>query len=288
MDPGERMPLVSVLTPSLNQARWLPDALRSVEAQTYPKIEHIIMDGLSSDGSLALLSEAGPGVVWRSESDSGQSAALNAAFATSRGSIVGWLNADDAYFHTSVVEEVVRRFQTDPSVDVVYGHAALVNAGGLILHYVWAPPFNRRLLRWFNFIVQPTVFLRRSTLGDRLVDEDFEGSMDRELWLRLSEGRRFMRIDDVLAVDRHHPTRKSYLQQDVLRWDEQRVVERYGIPPMSRRRLGSRFTKVAFRLRGAPLVFRRPPDLAFQGASDGRARTFARQVASRRVWMPVE
>lgn len=95
---GNRPPLVSVLTPSFNQAQWLGDAIRSVRCQTYPRVEHIVMDGGSSGATLAVLKNAPESVIWRSERDGGQSDALNKALALSEGEIIGCLNSDDAYF----------------------------------------------------------------------------------------------------------------------------------------------------------------------------------------------
>jgi len=86
-------PLVSVLTPSFNQAAWLTDNLGSVAAQTYPAIEHVVMDGGSTDGTLDILKTAGDRVLWRSESDRGQADAINKAFAASSGEIIGWITS---------------------------------------------------------------------------------------------------------------------------------------------------------------------------------------------------
>jgi len=150
-------PLVSVLTPSLGQARWLGDNLDSVERQTYDRLEHVVIDGNSTDGSVELLvGRSRPGLSWLSEPDRGQSHALNKAFVRSTGEIIGWLNSDDAYFGPTVVEDVVRIFEADPDLAVVYGHALLVNAEGLVLQTIWVPPFDSTLLRLHDFIVQPT------------------------------------------------------------------------------------------------------------------------------------
>src|SRR5437868_3953200 len=99
--------LVSVLTPSFNQRPWLKDNLESVSSQSYPNIEHIVMDGASTDGSVEILRNSLHNVRWLSEPDRGQSHALNKAFAESRGEIVGWLNSDDAYFSCDAVGDVV-------------------------------------------------------------------------------------------------------------------------------------------------------------------------------------
>jgi glycosyltransferase involved in cell wall biosynthesis len=117
-------PLVSILTPSFNQARWLVDTLQSVARQTYPHIEHIVMDGGSTDGTVDLLTHAGSRVTWKSEPDRGQSHALNKALAASTGEIIGWINSDDAYYDVDAVAAVAQCFARHPEVDVVYGHAA--------------------------------------------------------------------------------------------------------------------------------------------------------------------
>src|SRR5205807_1163667 len=129
---------------------------------------------------------AGDSIKWESRHDNGQSDALNRAFRRSAGEIIGWVNSDDAYFGPSVIARVVETFESRPNVAVVYGHAAMVNADGLLLQLIWVPQFSATLLRWENFIIQPAAFIRRSALGGRFVDEMYDYAMDRELWLRLA------------------------------------------------------------------------------------------------------
>lgn len=247
--------LVSVLTPSLNQARWLEDNLRSVRAQTHPRIEHIVMDGASTDGTVELLSRvARQSVTWRSEPDHGQSHALNKAFAESRGEVIGWLNADDAYYSREAVAAAVAALKANPSAAVVYGHSALVDGSNRLLHFNWAPSFSRRLFAFHNFIVQPAAFVRRSALDAILVDESFDFTMDRELWLRLTARHDAVRVPFVLALDRHHPTRKSYTMPEAHRSDTDVLSSRYGVPPLHARRLRRKAAKTALRLAGTTLA----------------------------------
>ena len=281
-------PLVSVLTPSYNQARWLPDNLRSVATQSYPAIEHVVVDGGSTDGSVQILAAVPPSVVWESGSDEGQSDAINKAFSRSTGDIIGWLNSDDAYFSGDVVAKAVTVFENHPDVGVVYGHAALVNGSGTLLHVLWVPPFRRALLRWYNFIYQPTVFVRRSALGRaNLVDPAFDYMMDRELWLHLSARTRFYRLDQILAIDRHHLQRKSYTRLDLAVHDRELLLQRYQLPRGAPNRLLVRGVRVGFRLAGLTRVAE-----AARG-SDGLALDVPsvsmiafRQVAQLRRWMP--
>lgn len=280
-------PLVSILTPSFNQQRWLPDNIRSVAAQSYPRIEHIVMDGGSSDGSVEILQSAHPALRWRSEADRGQSHAINKAFAVAEGDIIGWLNSDDAYFSPSVVQRVVECFMSHPSVAVVYGHAALVNADGLVLQMIWAPQFHSGALALFNYIIQPAAFIRRSALGKSLVDERFDYMMDRELWLRLKRSHPFVRLHRLLAIDRHHPNRKSYTRPDLAAVDRKRLAEMYGVPTGAAWRVAMKSWKLAFRLRGVGLIRELPREpLAFGGFVDSRVNLLIRQVATLRGWMP--
>lgn len=247
---------VSVLTPSFNQARWLTDNLNSVSAQTYQNLEHIVMDGGSGDGSATVLAQhTDHRLRWLSEPDKGQSHALNKAFEQSTGEIIGWLNSDDAYFSRGVVERVVELFETDPRIGVIYGHGALVNAAGLLLHVLWAPPFHAGLLRTLNFISQPTVFVRRRVITRPFfVDPECEYMMDRELWLHLAGRTRFHRLDRIIAVDRHHRMKKSYTRLDLAAHDETLIRDHYALPIWSQSRILRRTLKFGMRLAGMAKV----------------------------------
>jgi glycosyltransferase involved in cell wall biosynthesis len=281
--------LVSVLTPSFNQGRFIGDCLQSVRRQTYRPIEHVVCDGGSTDESVEILAGAEGEVRWVSEPDRGQSHALNKALALANGTVIGWLNSDDAYFDTTAVEAAVDVFERRSEVDVVYGHAALVNADGLVLHMMWVPPPHRRILRLLNPIVQPAVFIRRSALGEIAVNELFHYSMDRELWLRLlRDGRRFARVDRVLAIDRHHATRKVYTRPDLARADEGRLIAEYGVPPNARFRSIRKPFKIASRLLALRLALRRPGPLAFSGRLGPRRALVVRQLVVPRRAMRME
>jgi len=273
---------VSVLTPSFNQARWLGDAIASVRSQTYPSIEHVVLDGGSTDGSLQLLSEAErPHFVWESGPDRGQSDAINKAFARSSGDIIGWLNSDDAYFTRDVVARVVEIFDAEPEVGVVYGHAARVDAEGNVLYVLWVPPAATRLLaRGYNPVRQPAVFVRRSALGrEMLVDLDFDYMMDRELWLHLSRRTRFSRLDRILAVDRHHALRKSWARRDLRDADRELLQERYAIPITAPPRLLRQGVALALRVGGLMKV----TDAAHGGDAIPTPPTAMAKVAARQI-----
>ena len=256
--------------------------------QSYSRIEHIVMDGGSTDGSTRVLEQhSRPDLRWTRERDRGQSHALNKAFAASRGEIIGWLNSDDAYCAADAVAAAVEAFQGDPELDVVYGHALLVNADGLIVQTLWVPPFSRRLLRLHDFIIQPAAFIRRSALGDELADETFDFTMDYELWLRLSQTRRFRRLGRLLAIDRHQVARKSYVMADVGLSDTMRLHAMYGANVGPAAWIARKLMKVAQRIIGATLIPAAVRDRpGFGLRSDGKLRLLRRQVAMKRAEMP--
>ena len=281
-------PLVSIVTPSFNQGRYLGDCIASIQRQTYDAVEHLIADGGSTDETLDVLSEAPDNVRWRSEPDRGQADAINKAFADSGGDVVGWLNSDDAYFDRRAIARAVEILRRRPEVDLVYGHAALVGADNEVFQLLWAPTFSARLLRYVNFIVQPTVFIRRSALGERLVDEALEFVVDRELWMRLArQGRGFARLDLVVAIDRHHGFRKSHTIEDVGRREDEKVAATYGVPAGARRVVVPQAFRIASRLLGTRLLRQVYAAPAIDVRRTSAATLLRRQLLTRRRDMPL-
>ena len=280
-NPRAERPLVSVLTTSYNHARWLPDTLNSVERQDYPEVEHVVVDDGSSDESVDVLA-ARPGsrIRWSVTPHLGQARALNEAFRISSGEIIGWLSSDDAYYGRAVVRDVVAAFARHPETALVYGHAVLIDENGLQLQAEWVPPIHILGRQLPMHIIQPAAFVRRSALGDAIVDESFDVAMDTELWLRLRATDAFVRLDRILAVERHHPARKSYTLDAVSAEEAGRLDSAY-------RPAGGRATHrrgrgwgVAFRLAGltlVPRIVRRPA--AFDGHLDSRRAFIRRQIS---------
>jgi len=284
-------PLVSILTPSFNQAEWLADNLRSVACQTYPRIEQVVMDGGSTDGSAEILAaeaekRGAERLRWRSESDKGQSDAINKAFRESTGDIIGWINSDDAYFDCRVIEDVVAFFSANPGVDVVYGHLAQIDEAGTIIWLNWVPPYSRRVLDIVNFVGQPVAFIRRSALSDPMLDESYHFAMDYELWLRLARnGSRFKRIPRITAVDRHQAARKTETMYDVLHSDLGRLEKTHGRGYPAGKRLLSWCFYTWRRLMGGFLIPRIPDQLAFTDVRTPKRDLYRRQWRSwNRAW----
>lgn len=177
-------PLVSIVTPCFNAAQYITETIESVRQQDYPDIEHIIVDGASSDGTVEILKEYVE-VNWISEPDGGQSEAINKGFRRAKGAIIGWLNADDTY-QVGTISTVVNFFQDHPEIDLVYSDVRVVDENGQLIGVSKSRPFDPWLLLQVSFIKQPTVFMRRSVIEKiKEVDENLHYVMDREFWLRI-------------------------------------------------------------------------------------------------------
>jgi glycosyltransferase involved in cell wall biosynthesis len=207
---GASVPLVSLVTPVLNGARFLSENLASIRAQDHPRIEHIVVDGGSSDGTLELLRGA-PGIRWMTGRDGGMYDAIRQGLHMAQGEIVGYQNADDRYAAPDVVSTVVRYLHERPEVDVVYGDFRFIDEQGRALEAPRGRDFDARALRRYNFVPPHATFLRARVVREGFApDPSLQFAGDWEWFLRLSEaGKRFARLPRVLAEYRRHGGSKS-------------------------------------------------------------------------------
>ncbi len=210
------LPLVSIITPSFNQARFLEETIRSVLEQDYPKIEYIIVDGGSTDDSTEIIRKYSDRLAWWvSEKDRGQTDAINKGFAHATGEILAWLNSDDTYLPEAIYEAVAF-LQSHPDVGMVYGDANLINeAGGVIGKFPAAQTDYRRLRQGYVHIPQQASFWRAELwrqVGP--LDPTFYFAMDYDLWVRLARVTRLQYYPRLWANFRLHGGGKTTVSDD--------------------------------------------------------------------------
>jgi glycosyltransferase involved in cell wall biosynthesis len=182
------LPLVSIVTPSFNQARFLEFTIRSVLEQDYPNLEYILVDGGSTDGSLAIIKRYASRLSWWvSERDHGQTDAINKGFAQAHGHILAWINSDDTY-EPLAVSEAVAFLQGRPDIGLVYGDTNYIDEDGCVIgRFPAAQTDYRRLRRGYVHIPQQASFWR-ADLWKKVgpLDPSFYFAMDYDLWVRLA------------------------------------------------------------------------------------------------------
>ncbi|MBN2147594.1 MAG: glycosyltransferase [Anaerolineales bacterium] len=218
-------PLVSIVTPSFNQARFLEETIRSVLEQDYPCIQYIIVDGGSTDGSVDIIRRYAentyPGQKnhridwWISEPDRGQTDAINKGFAQASGDILAWLNSDDSYL-PGAVAEAVNTLTAHPQVAMVYSDANLIDEHGISLGAFPSRQTDlRKMLRGSVHIPQQTTFFwARFWKQVGPLDPTFYFAMDYDLWVRLAKIAPLLYVPRCWANFRLHGAGKSIARDD--------------------------------------------------------------------------
>ncbi|MCO6502680.1 MAG: glycosyltransferase, partial [Acidimicrobiales bacterium] len=158
----DRQPRISVVTPSYNQARFLEATMESIHSQGYPNLEHIVIDGGSTDGSVEIIERYADRLAyWVSEPDNGQTDAIAKGFAMTTGEILCWLNSDDLW-EPWTLAEVARYFAEHPDVEFVYGDSIWIDDEDRVIKPKREHGFSRFVFNYaFNFLPQPSTFWRR-------------------------------------------------------------------------------------------------------------------------------
>jgi glycosyltransferase involved in cell wall biosynthesis len=221
-------PLVTVVTPSFRHVQWIAETIESVRVQTYPRIEHIVVDGGSDDGTEAILRAAErPGFRWLSEPDRGQADAINKGMQLAAGEIVTWLNSDDVYVDPDAVARVVDRFRQGSVV--VTGPGRRLSHDGRDAGEIRVRPdrLDAATTRHVDWILQPSTFYTRELALAHPLDPTLHFAMDWDFFIRVTADAAIDVVDQPIAGYRIHRAGKTVgggasRQRELLR-----VLERY-------------------------------------------------------------
>lgn len=202
--------LVSIITPSYNQAEYLEATIRSVINQNYVPIEYIVMDGGSMDGSVEIIERYSDRIDhWQSEADKGQADAINHGLRMAKGEILAWINSDDVYL-PDAVREAVSALKRFPEVGMVYGDGIMVGEELEVLDRHRYPQLSLVDLLSFEVLLQPAVFIRKNVLEEvGYLDTSYDLILDHELWVRIASRYPILHVESFWALERTHASAKT-------------------------------------------------------------------------------
>ena len=205
-------PLVTIVTPSFNQGRFIGATIESVLAQNYPRIEYIVMDGGSTDETAEVVARYGDRLTWISERDRGQAHAINKGFHLARGEIVAWINSDDVLF-PGAVATAVAALRDHPDAGAVYGDGQTMDEEGVMKGRFHATePFDLwKLIHLWDYVLQQSVYFRKEVLDEvGYLDEDLTWTLDWDLLIRIGRRYGLAFVPDEMGALREYDDAKSF------------------------------------------------------------------------------
>ncbi len=204
------MSLVSIVTPSFNQASYLEQTIQSVLDQDYTDIETLVIDGGSTDGSVDIIKKyASRLAYWVSEKDAGQADAINKGMARAKGEIVAWLNSDD-YYLPGTVTAAAQAFEQNPDAVLVYADMLAVDEHSQTFNTLRYRQLTLEDLLCFQIIGQPAVFMRRAAFEKSGgLDLSYHFLLDHHLWIRIAAQGRILHVPQMWSAARYHAQAKN-------------------------------------------------------------------------------
>lgn len=254
-------PRITVVTPSFNQGEFIEATLRSVLLQDYPNLEYIVLDGGSTDDSVAIIERYAPHLTyWHSRKDAGQADALRTGFAMATGEILCWLNSDDIFL-PGALRTVATLFRRHRRADVIYGNRLVIDREGTVIdRHIW--PWHLMTAHWWTGqpLAQECCFFRR-TIYQKVggIDASKFFIMDYDLFYRMWRVGRFQKTPEFLGCFRIHNEAKNSLYANIWQRELSEARIRFGLkepgyPGLLNRlnTLQNRVEELMGRLRKAP------------------------------------
>jgi glycosyltransferase involved in cell wall biosynthesis len=242
-------PKITIVTPSFNHADYLESTIKSIHNQGYPNLEHIIIDGGSTDGSVEIIKKYEEKLTyWVSEPDHGQTDALIKGFSHSSGDILAWLNSDDLYLDNALFT-VAKYFINNPKSEFVFGNCYWIDKKGNYFYERKEIPFIKWIwLYAYNYIPQPSSFWKKN-LYEKVggLDPKFLISMDGDLFARFSNVAEIYHINQTLACFRYYEVQRNRkFRKESLLEDEIILAREIGHKPSNIEKLGFSFAAKIF------------------------------------------
>lgn len=220
-----KLPKISVITPSFNQAQFISSTIDSVLSQDYPNLEYFVIDGGSTDETVKILKSYGKRIKWVSKKDRGQAHAINKGLKMASGEILSYLNSDDLYQPGALM--AVGRYYSQTHADWITGDCLVINESGQPHRGGWLVRIYKRFLMALysratlmiadSMLPQPSTFWSRRAwrrVGE--FNENYDYVMDYDYWLRLSKHYRPHDLKVALSAFRAHEDSKSETSRDLL------------------------------------------------------------------------
>jgi glycosyltransferase involved in cell wall biosynthesis len=224
-----KLPKISIVVPSFNQAKYIELTLRSILDQNYPNLELIVIDGGSKDESPEIIRRYESQIeFWRSEPDGGQTQGIIKGMAHATGEILCFLNSDDL-FEPGALTEVGEYFAAHPDVDAVYGDTLWIDADGKPLRPQREIPFNRFIwLYTYNYVPGMSMFWRRS-IYERAggFNPEYQLAFDADLWIRFSDHGKIGHVKRQWSRMRFYLEQKNRRLREASDREEMHIRSRY-------------------------------------------------------------
>jgi glycosyltransferase involved in cell wall biosynthesis len=218
-DGNRIQPLVSIITPTYNRAGYLAETIDSVLGQDHPRIEYIVLDDGSTDGTPDVLARYGSCIRWETHPNMGETRTVNRGFALARGDIVAVVNSDDPLL-PEAVSEAVAFLEAHPDILVAYPDWNLIDQDSKVIEHIQVREYDYLyVVKRHRCIVGPGAFVRRRAIElAGLRDPSFKYVADFDFWLRVGLHGPFARIPRTLATFRVHPEEGKWRKSTYVCW----------------------------------------------------------------------